>query len=535
MNLIEQPWLPVRRRNGEHSWISPWQITEMDNPVVELVAPRADFQGALYQWLLGLLQTTVMPEDAEHWETLYDEPPSPATLQQAFAPLSPAMVLHNPDGPAFLQDFDLADGEIKPIAGLLIEAPGAKTIKDNLDHFIKRDTVTGLCHSCTATALFTLQANAPSGGSGHRVSLRGGGPLTTLICPLDNDATLWQKLWLNVLEHPRYRTDNPISARVLPWMGPTRTSDKTGRETGPEDAHPLQMFWGMPRRIRLLPATTQGCCSLCGAEDQPLVEQYRTRNYGTNYSDGWRHPLTPYRDDPKKLKPSFSLKAQPGGLGYRHWIGLALASATNGDSPAAVVTLFNESRVKSLLGFGERRQRARLWCFGFDMDNMKARCWYDHQFPLFSCTPAHREWLLDRCSLLMEVAQLALSTLRSHVREAWANRPKDLKGDTSYIDDEFWQLTQQRFFSCVQQLSQQVKVDDIAPLMNDWLRHVQHSQQQCFDRWTLESAPQDLPLKRIINARAAMGRKFNLSKLIKDYRTRYPAAAQTTLTEEAGG
>lgn len=532
MNLIEQPWLPVRRRNGEQSWISPWQITEMDNPVVELMAPRADFQGALYQWLLGLLQTTCMPDDAEHWEMLYDEPPSPDSLQQAFAPLAPAMNLHNADGPAFLQDFALSDGEVKPIAALLIEAPGAKTIKDNLDHFIKRDTATGLCHSCAATALFTLQANAPGGGAGHRVSLRGGGPLTTLIRPLESDATLWQKLWLNVLEHSDYRTDNPLSAAVLPWMGPTRLSDKTGRETGPEDGHPLQMFWGMPRRIRLQPAQDQGCCSLCGAEDQPLVTHYRTLNYGTNYSDGWRHPLTPYRDDPKKQKASFSLKAQPGGLGYRHWIGLALASAANGDSPAAVVTLFNEARSRFL---SRPRQRAQLWCFGFDMDKMKARCWYDHQFPLFSCPPAQRAWLLDRCSQLLEVAQLALTTLRSHVREAWANRPKDLKGDSSYIDEEFWQQTQQAFFSTVQRLSQSASTDDIAPLMHDWLRHVRHCQQQCFDRWTLESAPQDLPLKRIMNARASMVRKFNYSKQIKDYSGRYPAAEQTTLSEEAGG
>nr|WP_231886596.1 type I-E CRISPR-associated protein Cse1/CasA [Methylomonas methanica] len=55
-----------------------------------------------------------------------------------------------------------------------------------------------LCPSCAATALFTLQTNAPSGGVGHRVGLRGGGPLTTLVLPKASQTTLWQKLWLNV-------------------------------------------------------------------------------------------------------------------------------------------------------------------------------------------------------------------------------------------------------------------------------------------------------------------------------------------------
>src|SRR5690606_10811453 len=104
-----------------------------------------------------------------------------------------------PQGLAFLQDFTVLDDEPKELAALLIDAPGGKTLKDNLDHFVKGGTLAGACASCTASALFTLQTNAPSGGVGHRVGLRGGGPLTSLLLPENVHASLWQKLWLNVL------------------------------------------------------------------------------------------------------------------------------------------------------------------------------------------------------------------------------------------------------------------------------------------------------------------------------------------------
>jgi CRISPR system Cascade subunit CasA len=67
MNLITDQWMPVIRQNGQADTIAPWQIAEADNPVVEINAPRPDFQGALYQLLIGLLQTCFAPEDEDKW------------------------------------------------------------------------------------------------------------------------------------------------------------------------------------------------------------------------------------------------------------------------------------------------------------------------------------------------------------------------------------------------------------------------------------------------------------------------------------
>ena len=69
-NLIREHWIPVERRSGERESIAPWQITDglEHSPIVSLAAPRPDFNGALIQFLIGLLQTLSPPEDEDDWE-----------------------------------------------------------------------------------------------------------------------------------------------------------------------------------------------------------------------------------------------------------------------------------------------------------------------------------------------------------------------------------------------------------------------------------------------------------------------------------
>jgi hypothetical protein len=78
-------------------------------------------------------------------------------------------------------------------------------------------------------ALLTLQINAPAGGAGHRVSVRGGGPLTTLRLPRDPEAGLFHRLWSNVVpvenispEEPRDRADAHASVALPPRSPHTR-------------------------------------------------------------------------------------------------------------------------------------------------------------------------------------------------------------------------------------------------------------------------------------------------------------------------
>lgn len=520
MNLIKDAWIPVFRAKSGRGVIAPWQIAEQEDPVMELAAPRPDFQGAMYQFLIGVVQAGFAPEDLDEWLEYWNKPPKAALFRARLETLATAFEFDSPEGPAFMQDYSLTDGEKKGVAALLIEAPGGKTVKDNLDHFVKRDTVKRVCKSCAAMALFTLQTNAPSGGVGHRVGLRGGGPLTTLVLPSEK-MPFWQTLWLNVLDRedmPEYSQDRV--AGVFPWMGPTRTSEKNGAETTPENVHPLQAYWGMPRRIRLdfSREASIGDCDLCDAVNVELVEEYRTRNYGVNYVGNWVHPLTPYRFDSKKEKPPLSLKGQQGGLGYRHWLALTLADDENGDAAAKIVRRYSEQRAPEL-----RMQRtARLWCFGFDMDNMKARCWYDHTFPLFILDPKQRRKLLQCADELITVANDVSSILRKQVKAAWFRRPEDAKGDVSTISQDFWQRSEPVFYTLLEQLSKVPGEQELPPpeLYSQWEKKLVSLSLEIFDAWVLEASNEDMDMKRIIAERDGLGRLVYGCKSMKTIKTR---------------
>jgi CRISPR system Cascade subunit CasA len=249
-----------------------------------------------------------------------------------------------------------------------------------------------------------------------------------------------------------------------------------------------------------------------------LVEEYRTRNYGVNYVGNWVHPLTPYRFDPKKEKPPLSLKGQQGGLGYRHWLVLTLADDENGDAAAKIVRRYSEQRAREL-----RIQRtARLWCFGFDMDNMKARCWYDHTFPLFNLAPQQHKKLLQWADELITVANDVSSILRKQVKAAWFRRPEDTKGDMNTVSQDFWQRSEPVFYTLLELLSKVPGEQKLPPpeLYSQWEKKLMSLSLEIFDAWVLESSNEDMDMKRIIAERDGLGRLVYGCKSMKAIKTR---------------
>lgn len=455
MNLIEDQWIPVRTRANRKRWIAPWQITEGldDDPIVAIDAPRADFTGALMQFLIGLLQTAFAPERERDWPQEFEQPPSPQTLKDAFAQYRDVFYF-GPDRPSFMEDIDLQGTADKPISGLLIEAPGGNTLKENKDFFIKRGTTEKICPEIAAMALLTLQINAPSGGVGHRTSLRGGGPLSTLVVntPKSQFDTLWHNLWLNVLDQVTFNrlsgaSDLTNLLSKFPWMGAARTSEKGGVNTTPEHAHPLTMFWAAPRRVALDWGNAQsGVCDITGKQSETLISGYVTQNYGANYEGAWLHPLSPYREN-EGSEPS-PLHPQPGGISYRHWLGFTVNKPEH-SRPAAVVAAWAERR-RSIDALA--KSTPYIWAFGYDMDNMKARCWYESLMPLHYVQndPAR---FAEHVGMLVEAANLTGSYLRTALKQAWFKRPKDARGDVSFISDAFWQTTEAAFYRHVKDLA----------------------------------------------------------------------------------
>lgn len=517
-DLRREPWIPWRRRSGGVEWGPPALLVDRldDDPVVALAAPRPDFDGALQEFLIGLLSVALQPEGEEAWLEGWHAPPTPAELQAALDALPSAFDLEG-DGPRFFQDYsaeELYEGAVWAIESLLIGSPGtplggAGKREFITDLFIKRARIERLGRPAAAMALLTLQTYAPEGGRGHLTSLRGGGPLTTLVDPRidmdgewrSHDQPLWRKLWANVLTARQW--DRSVSSRVpnrphdiFPWLAPTRSSEPPGRLlTTPADAHPLQAFFGLPRRIRL-EFDGPGRCDLTGAEDERTVLAFRMRTYGAQYT-GWRHPLSPYyrgKGDDEWL----AVHGQPGGVGWRDWLGLTLRAPEGGSrEPAAVVAAFHER------GHRIGIPVVRLHAFGYDMEKMKARGWTEAALPAFAIPDPQRQRLLaDTAARLTNATGIAAGALLSAVERALFERPEDAPGDLSQVKAELWGATEAPFFEIVRRIA---APDATGAAADDACRTFASTLARCamevFDRWCSAEGLAPDALRRLVAAR----------------------------------
>ena len=390
LNLITDPWIPAIR-DGARTTLRPDQIAEEE--VSRLDWPRDDLNLACLELLVGLLFLSDPPRHDGDWHERYDTPDSDR-LRAALKPFAPHFELTG-DGPRFLQDLVRLEESVKPGNGkppdmLFIDSAGTSTAKKNADLMVKRSRYPALSLPIAAMALYTLQAFAPSGGSGNRTSMRGGGPMVTLVQPLDGGMhALWRLVWSNVPEGAPLPADRAEEA--LPWLRPTRTSEGTQVVT-PDMSHPAEAFFGMPRRLRLL------------FKEDSMIGVVQ-RRYGTKYAL-WRHPLSPYyRQKPEaELLP---VHPKPGKISYRNWLGLSFGQESDTRTAAASVRRFHHmSHVPSF----------EIHMGGWSMDNMKPRDFTLHTYPAFRLD----ETMELRVGALVEAANVAAGALTKALKGAVA-------------------------------------------------------------------------------------------------------------------
>lgn len=506
-DLRTASWLPLRSQGGGTRWGTIASI--VGGPVLESVvavaSPRQDFDGAVTEFLIGLLTAAFKVEDEDEWRELWESPPSEAELQLKLDSLPDAFDLDG-DGPRFLQDFapaDLADQAVLPIQELLVNAK-------NSGLFIKPDTVGAMSRPAAAMALITMQAYSTAGGSGYRTSLRGGGPLTTLVDPRSPDqpdASLWRLLWANVetMEQLATRAGDDGWAQkpsgTFPWLGPTRTSGaENGSATTPSDAHALQVYFGMPRRIRLEFSNRAGTCDVTGRPDDRMVLNFRGRKHGVEYK-GWRHPLSPYYPG-KKLNELLPVHAQPGGVGWRDWLPLLHASdSAPGKAPALAVAHFGARRANRL---GLNRHAIRV--FGYDASNAKIRAWISATLPAFAPTePERLSALMSTVRALVEATDTAASVLQASVANALHARGEDTPGDLTYVKTLLWQATEGWFYTEIAGLMSAADIEAAgAELRAQYAKVLADHALRAFDTTAPSDATNAEVLRRVVRARLSL-------------------------------
>jgi len=131
----------------------------------------------------------------------------------------------------------------------------------------------------------------------------------------------------------------------------------------------------------------------------------------------------------------------------------------------------------------------RLWAFGFDMDNMKARCWYEATLPLYGladCQPQAQLQAQEEVARWLAGAELAASSLRAAVKEAWFG--KEARGDLSAVEAGFWSRTEPEFYRHLESLITSLHNDvggdsrvDRLPVRAAWQRNLINTCESLFD------------------------------------------------------
>ena len=370
LNLISDAWIPVRLGDGSRHRIAPWQMA--DPAIAAPDWPRADLNLACLELLIGLVFLADPPANPEDWGDR--QRPDPERLRARLDPFTPAFNLTG-DGPLFLQDLERIEGEANPPDMLFIDSAGGNTVRNNADLMVHRDRYPPLDSGLAAMALYAFQAHAPAGGAGNRTSMRGGGPMVTLVDPGQG---MWALIWANVPD------GRPAPMSALPWMRATVTSEK-GVEVWPAQSHPVEAFFGMPRRLRLV-------------EEGGQISGVIQRPSGTNYA-GWVHPLSPYY---RMKEGAELLPAHPGAglFGYRNWLGVVAAQPGQG--------LRQRAAMVDAWGGRSGQAPSQILVAGWAMDKMKPRDFTFSQAPLVDLPTEQALFLVG----MVEAADLLGLSLR---------------------------------------------------------------------------------------------------------------------------
>lgn len=426
LNLLADPWLPVIK-SSEIVKIRPDEIA--DPGTTRLAWPRPDFNLACLELLIGLVSMAYPPKDDADWEKKLENPDTDQ-LRDRFEEFAGYFYLGG-SGPRFLQDiepfeYDINPSQIKPVDMIFIDSPGDATVKKNSDLMVKRDRFLSLMPAEAAMALYTLQAFAPVGGSGNRTSMRGGGPMTTLVQPLELENTknpLWRLVYSNVL--PGTPLPPHDAHQALPWIRETITSEKNQVVTE-ESSHSLEAFFGMPRRLRLI-------------FDSDKITGVVQKKYGTNYSS-WKHPLTPYYRQKEGDLEWLPVHPKAGPLSYRNWLGTTVATKDDGTGTTEVA--------KAVSTYGRRSgvPDYELLVGGWAMDNMKPVDFTLNSYPKF---PRLNEGFEDRVRLMVDAANATSNAIRKALRLAGSLDGKSLDS----VIEEFFTITEEEFVSSVREIA----------------------------------------------------------------------------------
>lgn len=531
----------MKLSDGSTKLMRPHEIVCNQSKAVELNAPRYDLNGALFQFLIGLIQTTMAPKDDRCWKDNISSIPSEDEVKKAFSTVSHCFNLFG-DSYRFMQDISLpdelkdnADGKSKnnginekSIDRLLIGAPSDLSLDENKDLFIKRKSIKSVCPSCAAMLLFTLMTNGSTLGGGHLSGLRGSGPLTTIV----EGNNIQQTIWLNVLPKNVFFGSNNHNCEenlIFPWLKDSH-SEKLGN-INVNEVSKLQIFWATNLRIYLnLNSESEDgkICDLCGSSTKHTVSNFYTKRSGYGYnSNEWSkfHTLSPARNYSKDTCKAVILTSK--GLSYKDWIGFVQNEPDKDD----VKNEFRAAQVVThIYSVGTKMNNLkipfRLHSFGFQFDNKtKAKYWYESKMPLYVSDLKTINNFLSHAMDIVSASSMIEKWIQKSVREAKfreikqgpsSSDSKRNNGDLVSVRMQFWSDTEDLFYQTMDNIFKSMSsIDDIKKVKCKWRKDIEDKSIKIFDENTGYPDIQINSIKSAVSARKKLKNELWSKKLFK--------------------
>jgi len=361
MNLLEDPWIPVRAHVGTGEFRLLTYRELLCRPGTWLISlPRDDLELACLKLLISMTQIMFLPEDDDALEDRIKKPLTDAEYDAGIAPCADWFDLDHPTRP-FMQTRGVKAKEATPIQKLLIGLPEG----NNHCFFNQVGEVAGLSAPAPAAAiaLFNQAVNCPSFGGGFKGSLRGGAPITTLV----DGSDLRQQIWHNVLTRKRIQSnltdwDHDLARDRPTWIDPIREKEKIPWN---EIGLARGLFW-QPVHVELIRADGPGPCGLIGTEEKHLYSGFRKEKFNFEINGTWSHPHGSMQILLKKGKPenkfaSFTTSA-PAWTRLTELVIHKELDDKEGNRPALPITQAGELRIRPLhlLVGGYRNKQASV-------------------------------------------------------------------------------------------------------------------------------------------------------------------------------
>jgi CRISPR system Cascade subunit CasA len=155
---------------------------------------------------------------------------------------------------------------------------------------------------------------------------------------------------------------------------------------------------------------------------------------------------------------------------------------------------------------------------GYDMDKMKARCWYETTMPVFVLNEDQQTKFAAEVQGLVDAAGQIAANLTQAVRDAWFDSGPGRKGpDTTFLRRDFLAATEPRFFDELAAVHDRFlgSASEAQATGERWHRGLCRMALEQFDRIVGSARIEHEDPKKYAKARANLIR-FNNGKKIKD-------------------